>query len=154
MSYDVEKAAGNKCERCWSYSEYVGSSANVSFVRHLIHENAARVIIRRMRNIFPYLLRSKAQNRCDHSCHCAEYFIHRSLCGTSFNRFLAQYGADILRLWTASSDYHSDIRISKEILKQLSDTYKKIRNTARFILGNLCNGSGFDPDKDCVPSPY
>lgn len=58
-----------------------------------------------------------------------------------------QYGADILRLWVASSDYHADIRISKEILKQLSDAYRKIRNTARFILGNL---SDFDPDKDCV----
>ena len=47
----------------------------------------------------------------------------------------------------ASSDYHADIRISKEILKQLSDAYRKIRNTARFILGNL---SDFDPDKDQV----
>ena len=59
-----------------------------------------------------------------------------------------QYGADILRLWVASSDYHADIRISKEILKQLSDAYRKIRNTARFILGNL---NDFDPDKDQVP---
>lgn len=63
---------------------------------------------------------------------------------------IKEYGADILRLWVASSDYHSDIRISKEILKQLTDAYKKIRNTARFILGNLSNGSGFDPDTDCV----
>lgn len=61
-----------------------------------------------------------------------------------------QYGADILRLWVASSDYHSDIRISPEILKQLSDAYKKIRNTARYILGNLGNGDGFDPDNDSV----
>ncbi|NLJ31969.1 MAG: isoleucine--tRNA ligase [Clostridiales bacterium] len=60
-----------------------------------------------------------------------------------------QYGADILRLWVASSDYHADIRISKEILKQLSDAYRKIRNTARFILGNL---SDFDPDTDRVAS--
>ena len=59
-----------------------------------------------------------------------------------------QYGADILRLWVASSDYHADIRISKEILKQLSDAYRKIRNTARFILGNL---SDFVPDRDMVP---
>lgn len=78
--------------------------------------------------------------------------MHKSLGnGIEPKEIYDQYGADILRLWTASSDYHSDIRISKEILKQLSDTYKKIRNTARFILGNLCNGSGFDPDKDCVP---
>ncbi len=77
--------------------------------------------------------------------------MHKSLGnGIEPKEIYDQYGADILRLWTASSDYHSDIRISKEILKQLSDTYKKIRNTARLILGNLCNGSGFDPDKDCV----
>ncbi|MCR5635932.1 MAG: isoleucine--tRNA ligase [Clostridiales bacterium] len=58
-----------------------------------------------------------------------------------------QYGADVLRLWVASSDYHADIRISKDILKQLSEAYRKIRNTARYILGNL---SDFDPDKDMV----
>ena len=59
-----------------------------------------------------------------------------------------QYGADILRLWVASSDYKTDIRISGDILKQLSENYRKIRNTARFILGNL---SDFNPDRDCVP---
>ncbi|MBQ2346901.1 MAG: isoleucine--tRNA ligase, partial [Clostridia bacterium] len=59
-----------------------------------------------------------------------------------------QYGADILRLWVASSDYHADIRISKDILKQLSESYRKIRNTARFILSNLYD---FDPDKDMLP---
>ena len=64
---------------------------------------------------------------------------------------IKEYGADILRLWVASSDYHSDIRISKEILKQLSEAYKKIRNTARFILGNLSNGEGFNVDTDSVP---
>lgn len=57
-------------------------------------------------------------------------------------------GADILRLWVASSDYHSDIRISKAILAQLSEAYKKIRNTARYILGNL---GGFNIDTDAVP---
>lgn len=66
------------------------------------------------------------------------------------DEIINQYGADILRLWVASSDYHSDIRISPEILKQLSDAYKKIRNTARYILGNLGNGDGFNPDTDCV----
>lgn len=60
---------------------------------------------------------------------------------------VSQYGADILRLWVASSDYHADIRISKDILKQLSEIYRKIRNTARFILGCI---SDFDPDKDAV----
>lgn len=56
---------------------------------------------------------------------------------------IKDYGADILRLWVASTDYRADVRISKDILKQLSDIYLKIRNTARFILGNL---EGFDPD--------
>ncbi|MGN1089168.1 MAG: isoleucine--tRNA ligase [Huintestinicola sp.] len=77
--------------------------------------------------------------------------MHKSLGnGVDPKDITSQNGADILRLWVASSDYHSDIRISKEILKQLADTYKKIRNTARYILGNICNGSGFDPDKDMV----
>jgi isoleucyl-tRNA synthetase len=60
---------------------------------------------------------------------------------------IKQYGADILRLWVASSDYTTDVRISNEILKQLSESYRKIRNTARFILGNL---GDFDPDRDSV----
>jgi isoleucyl-tRNA synthetase len=68
--------------------------------------------------------------------------------GTAPEKIIEQYGADILRLWVASSDYHSDIRISFEYLKQLSDGYRKIRNTARYILGNI---SDFDPDKDRVP---
>lgn len=58
-----------------------------------------------------------------------------------------QYGADVLRLWVASSDYHADIRISKDILKQLSESYRKIRNTARYILGNL---KDFNPDTDSI----
>ncbi len=58
-----------------------------------------------------------------------------------------QYGADILRLWVASSDYRSDVRVSEDILKQLSEVYRKIRNTAKYILGNI---SDFDPAKDCV----
>ena len=60
---------------------------------------------------------------------------------------ISRYGADVLRLWVASSDYQSDVRISNEILKQLSDAYRKIRNTARFMLGNLAD---FDPDADLV----
>jgi isoleucyl-tRNA synthetase len=58
-----------------------------------------------------------------------------------------KWGADVLRLWVASSDYHADIRISNDILKQLSEVYRKIRNTARYILGNL---AGFDPEADQV----
>ena len=67
--------------------------------------------------------------------------------GIDPTEIVEKYGADILRLWVASSDYHADIRISREILKQLSDAYRKIRNTARFILGNI---SDFDPDTDLV----
>ena len=74
--------------------------------------------------------------------------MHKSLGnGIDPSEITEQYGADILRLWVASSDYHSDIRISKPILSQLSDAYKKIRNTARYILGNL---GGFNPDTDMV----
>ena len=67
--------------------------------------------------------------------------------GILAEEIINQYGADILRLWVASSDYHADIRVSQDILKQLSEGYRKIRNTARYILGNL---NGFDPDKDQV----
>lgn len=58
------------------------------------------------------------------------------------------YGADVLRLWVSSVDYSSDVPLSKGILKQLSDVYRKIRNTARFLLGNLHD---FDPKQDAVP---
>ncbi|MEG2570147.1 MAG: isoleucine--tRNA ligase, partial [Clostridia bacterium] len=57
---------------------------------------------------------------------------------------IRQYGADILRLWVSSADYRVDVRISEDIFKQLSDIYLKIRNTARFMLGNL---NGFDPNE-------
>ncbi len=68
--------------------------------------------------------------------------------GTAPEKIIEQYGADILRLWVASSDYHSDVRISFEYLKQLSDGYRKIRNTARYILGNL---KDFQPDLHQLP---
>jgi isoleucyl-tRNA synthetase len=58
-----------------------------------------------------------------------------------------QYGADVLRLWVASTDYQSDVHISNDILKQVSEAYRKIRNTARYILGNI---SDFDPNTDMV----
>ena len=59
-----------------------------------------------------------------------------------------QYGADILRLWAANTDYHADVRCSHEIFKQLSQNYLKFRNTARYCLGNL---NGFDPDHLTAP---
>ncbi|WP_083625502.1 isoleucine--tRNA ligase [Planktothrix serta] len=57
------------------------------------------------------------------------------------------YGADILRLWVSSVDYSSDVPLGKNILKQMGDVYRKIRNTARFLLGNLHD---FNPIKDTV----
>ncbi len=60
---------------------------------------------------------------------------------------IRDYGADIIRLWVASSDYTVDVRAGKEIFRQLSEAYRKMRNTARFMLGNL---SDFDPNTDAV----
>ncbi|WP_243041399.1 isoleucine--tRNA ligase [Dyella sedimenti] len=57
-------------------------------------------------------------------------------------------GADILRLWICSTDYRNEMSLSDEILKRVSDTYRRIRNTARFLLGNL---DGFDPARHLLP---
>ncbi|MBN4001025.1 isoleucine--tRNA ligase [Nostoc sp. LPT] len=57
------------------------------------------------------------------------------------------YGADVLRLWVSSVDYSGDVRIGKNIIKQMNDVRGKIRNTARFLLGSL---DDFDPEKDAV----
>ncbi len=62
-------------------------------------------------------------------------------------KVIKKYGAEILRMWVSASDYRDDIRISENILKQLSDAYRRIRNTCRFMLGNL---NDFDPLKDKV----
>ncbi len=60
-----------------------------------------------------------------------------------------KYGADLLRLWAASADYHADMRCSENIFKQLSQNYLKFRNTARYCLGNL---NGFDPNHLVAPA--
>lgn len=62
-------------------------------------------------------------------------------------KVIDQYGAEILRLWVAYEDYGQDVSVSDEMFKQVSDTYRRIRNTMRFLLGNL---DGFDPSKDKV----
>jgi isoleucyl-tRNA synthetase len=64
------------------------------------------------------------------------------------NEVVSESGAEILRLWSVSSNYHEEMRCSAEILQRASDAYRKIRNTARFALGNL---EGFDPSLDRVP---
>ncbi len=63
-------------------------------------------------------------------------------------KMIKQLGADVLRLWVAATDYRAEMSISDEILKRLGDAYRRIRNTARFLLGNL---SAFDPNTDAVP---
>ncbi len=62
-------------------------------------------------------------------------------------KVMDQYGADILRLWVASVDYTADVRISMDMLKQVSEVYRKIRNTFRFLHGNIAD---FDPTEDRV----
>ncbi|MDZ7621989.1 MAG: isoleucine--tRNA ligase [Candidatus Competibacteraceae bacterium] len=57
-------------------------------------------------------------------------------------------GADVLRLWVAATDYRGEMNVSDEILKRMADSYRRMRNTARFLLANL---NGFDPASHCVP---
>lgn len=66
--------------------------------------------------------------------------MHKSL-GNTIDplELVERYGADLLRLWVASSEYRTDVRISDSLMKQLSETYRKLRNTIRFILGNLAD---------------
>ncbi len=76
--------------------------------------------------------------------------MHKSLGnGVDPAETIEKYGADLLRLWAGSSDYHADVRCSDNIFKQLSQSYLKFRNTARFLLGNL---DGFDPNNLVAPS--
>jgi len=63
-------------------------------------------------------------------------------------KVMSTLGADVLRLWVAATDYANEISVSDEILKRTSDSYRRIRNTVRFLLGNL---AGFDPRRDAVP---
>ena len=64
-------------------------------------------------------------------------------------KVVSTLGADVLRLWVASTDYANEISVSDEILKRMADSYRRIRNTARFLLGNLAR---FDPARDAVPT--
>ena len=75
--------------------------------------------------------------------------MHKSLGnGVDPADLIKEFGADIVRLWAASSDYHADVRCSKEIFKQIAQNYLKFRNTARYCLGNL---NEFDPDNLVAP---
>ncbi|MDP3560866.1 MAG: isoleucine--tRNA ligase [Legionellaceae bacterium] len=64
------------------------------------------------------------------------------------DKLISQHGADILRLWVSSSDYRNELSISDEIIKRNADSYRRLRNTARFLLANLFD---FDPETDSVP---
>ncbi len=64
-------------------------------------------------------------------------------------KIIQTFGADILRLWASSVDYRYDMNVSDEILTRNSESYRRIRNTARFLLSNL---NGFDPEKDLIPA--
>ena len=76
--------------------------------------------------------------------------MHKSLGnGVDPADIVKDFGADLLRLWAASADYHADMRCSKEIFKQLSQNYLKFRNTARYCLGNL---DGFNADELVKPA--
>lgn len=67
----------------------------------------------------------------------------------ALDKLVNQYGADVLRLWVASTDYRHEVSISDEIIKRTSDAYRRIRNTARFLLANLFD---FAPEKDLLPA--
>jgi isoleucyl-tRNA synthetase len=69
--------------------------------------------------------------------------------GDMGREFASELGADVLRLWLSSVNFHDDIRLSEAIISRFSDSYRKVRNTFRFLLGNL---SDFDPVADRVPS--
>jgi isoleucyl-tRNA synthetase len=76
--------------------------------------------------------------------------MHKSL-GNSIepDQVIKRYGAETLRLWAASVDFHEDVRVSETILSRLVEAYRKLRNTFRYLLGNL---TGFDPARDAVPA--
>ncbi|MBO5914526.1 MAG: isoleucine--tRNA ligase, partial [Clostridia bacterium] len=78
--------------------------------------------------------------------------MHKSLGnGVDPADLIKDFGADIVRLWASSSDYHADVRCSKEIFKQLSESYRKLRNTLRILLANLGSpDTDFDPNRDMV----
>ena len=79
--------------------------------------------------------------------------MHKSL-GNSIapEEMISKYGADLVRLWVASSDYQVDVRVSDNIFKQLSETYRKIRNTLRILMANLGTAeTDFNPNTDMVP---
>lgn len=69
----------------------------------------------------------------------------------ALDKLINQHGADILRLWVASTDYRHEVSISEEIIKRNADAYRRIRNTARFLLANLFD---FDPSSDCIATEH
>ncbi|MBI5831392.1 MAG: isoleucine--tRNA ligase [Armatimonadetes bacterium] len=66
------------------------------------------------------------------------------------SQIVDEFGADVLRLWVASVDFYQDMRMGKEVIARVTDTYRNLRNSLRFLLGNLHD---FDPATDCLPIP-
>jgi isoleucyl-tRNA synthetase len=66
-------------------------------------------------------------------------------------KVMSSLGADVLRLWVAATDYANEIAVSDEILKRMADSYRRMRNTVRFLLGNL---HGFDPKRDVLETSH
>ena len=111
---------------------------------------------------FPHHENEIAQSEAANGKEFARYWMHNAFLnidnrkmskslgnGMDPAEIINQYGADLLRLWAASADYHADVRCSHEIFKQLSQNYLKFRNTARYCLGNL---DGFDADQLTAPA--
>jgi isoleucyl-tRNA synthetase len=67
----------------------------------------------------------------------------------ALDKVISQHGADVLRLWVSSTDYRNEVSISEEIIKRNADAYRRLRNTARFLLANLFD---FSPEHDCLPA--
>jgi len=108
--------------------------------------NSSLIVSVATHNIAPY----KAVLSHGYVCDSKGEAMHKSV-GNVVNPLdiIAQYGADILRLWASSEDFKADMRIGDSNLKQVSEQYRKVRNTLRFLLGNI-NPEDFNKEKDAV----
>ena len=111
--------------------------------------------------VFPHHENERAQSMCANDGEFAHYWVHNGFVTVESEKMSKSLGnvispqditdrngAEIVRLWVSAEDYRDDIRISQEILQRLSEAYRRIRNTCRYLLGNM---DGFDPVKDSIP---
>ena len=111
--------------------------------------NSSLIISTAMNGVAPY------KNVVSHGFICDEkgFKMSKSLGnGVDPNKIINVYGSDILRLWCATVNYQADVRISENLIKKVSETYRKIRNTFKFMLANLSDGEdkSFNPETDSV----